>query len=104
VDGRRAGEWHDEDVAVVAASGAAEVRVREAVDAVVGVVVSGASVPSVEAGVGTGLHGAEGDDGAREGVSVAIGAHQRVHILRLRPRVRGGEGEYQEQELFHCLG
>ena len=53
-------------------------RVREAVDDIVGVVVTGGAVPVVHAGVGGKLDHAEGDGRSRERVPVSARADERV--------------------------
>ena len=67
-----------QEVAQVGATGAAQVVLGEAVDQRVGVMVAGARVPAVDAGIGGGLDHAVGHDGAGEGVAVAAGADERV--------------------------
>ena len=80
-DGGFPDERGDEDVAVVLAAGAAQVGVRETVDAVVAVMVGGTAVPALQTGIGAELDGAERKDGAGIGVAVPVGAHQRVDVL-----------------------
>ena len=94
-DRRGAREGHHEDVTVVAAARAAEVGVRETVDAVVAVMVAGAAVPALQTGVGTDLHSTEGHEGPWEGVSVLGGTHQRIHVFALGV---GGESECQKEQ------
>ena len=60
--------------------GAAQVRVAEAGNLGVGVVVAGAPVPALLAGVRAELHQAEGHGRARKRMSVAAGADERIDV------------------------
>ena len=85
--------------------GAAEVRVAEAHDRAVTVLVAGAvlirarlvhalDVVRDHVRVGRKLHAPEGDAGAREGVAHAGGADERVHIVRpLREKAGRNAGQ-----------
>ncbi len=66
---------HQKHVSVVRATGTAKMGVAEAIDGVIGVVVTTAAVPAFKAGIGRRLYLAEWYDGAWEGVPVAVGAN-----------------------------
>ena len=53
-------------------------RVREAVDDVVGIMIAAAAVPVVDAGVGRKLHHSERQRRSRKRVPVPAGAYERV--------------------------
>jgi hypothetical protein len=71
---------HKQDVAIILAPRAAKVRMAEAIERVVTIMVATATVPAFEPSVGTGLNLSEGDDGSGIGVAVAVGADQGVYI------------------------
>ena len=101
-EGGRLRAGHQQDVAEVVAAGAGQVRVREAVDDAVAVVVAAAAVPvaCLGAGVRAQLHHPEGRDGAGEGVAVFVGAGEGVDVPGEIPA--GNDGEQQgEQEGMH---
>ena len=68
------------DVAVVGDAGAAEMRVTEAVDDRIGVVITGTAVPAGEPRVGAELDHAERPRRSRVSVTVAAGADKRIYI------------------------
>ena len=76
------GDGHDQDIAHVLASGAAEVGMRETYDRLLIIMVAGAVLPLLPTlgivGVGAHLHHAEGKLGGRMGVAEASGADERV--------------------------
>ena len=72
---------HNEHVAQVATSGSAQVCVREAVDGAVVVIITRASVPTIDAGVGAGLNGSVRHH--RSGISVSVTACSDKHIYIL---------------------
>ena len=74
-----AGRRHHRDVEQVADAGAAEVRVAEADDGAVAVVVAGAPVPFLRDAGRAQLHEAEGHIGAHEHVAVSARSDLRVH-------------------------
>src|SRR5687768_12174006 len=69
---------HEEDVRVVGNAGAAEMRVREAVDARVAVVIAGAAVPPFQPRVRPRLDHAERQRRTGIGVAVTAGADERI--------------------------
>ena len=71
---------HHQHVQQVTDAGAAEVRVGEAHDRAVLVVVARAGVPVRVVGVGAQLHHAEGPRGGRRGVAVIAGADEHVDV------------------------
>ena len=80
VDGRsdRANVRHEHDISQVRGPGAREVIMRKAEDRVVAPVVAGTGVPTLVAGIGTNLHHPEGNAGPGIGVTVGVGAHERL--------------------------
>ena len=83
----------DEEVKQVAAARAAEMRVAEAHDGVIGDVVPGAPVPAVVEGVGAELHGAEGHRRTGKAVSVTACADHGIDPHeRIISRSRSGGG------------
>ena len=91
---------HDHDVAQVGMPRAAQVRMAEAHNGVVGMLVAGTivvdlahvlSVHIVRDGVGvrTQLHNAEGRAGAGEGVAHALGSNHGIHVAGF---IVGGSG------------
>ena len=108
---------HEQDVAQVGMSGAAEMRVAEAHDRTVAILVPGAvlirarlvfavDVVRNHVRVRRKLHAPEGDAGAREGMSHAGRADQRVHIVRMLRENAGrdaGQGPQYCQNPFHVV-
>ena len=76
----RAGRRHHRNVEQVADAGAAEVRMAEADDGAVAVMVAGAPVPTLRDAGRAQLHEAEGYIGAHEHVPVSARSDFRVHI------------------------
>ena len=74
----------DEDVAQIANPGAAQVGVAEPGNLGVGVVIARAPVPALFPGIGAELHQAAGHRRTREGVAMAAGADERIHVLPQR--------------------
>src|ERR1051325_9814403 len=70
------------DVAVVGNAGAAEMRVAEAVDGGIGVVITGTTIPAREPRVRTELDHAERNDRAGERMSVPARADERIDVAR----------------------
>ncbi len=101
-EGRRPGAREQQDVAEVVAAGTAQVRMAEAVDDMVAVVIAAAAVPVARLGarVGTELHHPEGRDGAGEGVAVFVGADEGIDVLD-QARICGevpGQARDEEQQ------
>ena len=108
---------HEQDVAQVRMPGPAEVRVTEAHDRAVAILVAGAvligtrlvhafDVVRDHVRVRRKLHAAEGNAGAREGMSHAGRADQRVHIGRTLRKQAGrdaGPGPKKYQKPFHAV-
>ena len=69
---------HYQHIAEVFDTGSAQVSLRKSVYCVVAVVIAATSVPTFEACVGTWLNHTEWHYGTWIGVSVAVGAYERV--------------------------
>ena len=82
---------HQKQVAVIGASGAAEVGVAETVNGVVRVMVTTTAVPTVETRIGRRLNLPKGHNGTRERVTMAVGAHHGVDIRGKRLLAAGGK-------------
>ena len=76
----------EEDISQIGAPRAAQMRMREAVDRRIVVVVAGAGVPVARARVGAELHHAEGGRGAGIGVAVESGSDEGIDVI---DRIRG---------------
>ncbi len=76
-----AGGGHQQEIQHVADAGAGQMRVREAHDRAVGLVIAGARIPHRVIGVRAQLHHAEWQCGAWEGVTMAAGADEDIHML-----------------------
>ena len=72
---------HKQHIAVVGTASSAEVGMRETVNFGIGVMVSTATVPAVETGIGAKLNHTERHNCTREGVTVFGGSHHRVYIF-----------------------
>ena len=94
-NGRVAYERGDEDVAVIRAAGTAEMGVRKAINATVAIVIARTAVPAIKTRVRAKLDGAKRQNRARVGMSVFSGAHERIHILRLRETGCNGQDRNQ---------
>ena len=75
------GAWHDKHIAVVADPSALQMGVAETVDHAVCVVVSTASVPAFQPGVGAQLNHPKRRGGPGVGVAVSSRANPRIHFL-----------------------
>ncbi len=66
---------HEHHIAIIGAAGAAQVRMREAVDDIVGIMITGTAVPtSVDAGIRRQLHHSERHGCPGKGVPMAAGS------------------------------
>ena len=70
---------HHGNVEQVADTGAAQMRVAEADDGGVGVMVAGAPVPALRDAGGSQLHKAEGNIGPHEHMSMSAGSDLGIH-------------------------
>jgi hypothetical protein len=82
IEQHRALRRHHQHVQHVGAAGAGKMRVREAHDRAVGLVIARARVPAVIVGVGRKLHHAPRHGRTRKGVAMATGADEHVHVTR----------------------
>ncbi len=73
---------HHQHVEHVAGAGAAQMRVREAHDRTIGLVIARTSVPSKIVGIRTQLHHAVGHRCARIGMAMPAGADEHIDIAR----------------------
>src|SRR5215510_1537310 len=71
-----------EDVAVIGDTGAAQMRVAEAVDRGVRVVITGTTIPAAESCIRTELDHAERNSRPRESMAVPAGADERIDVTR----------------------
>ena len=74
----------EEEVAQVGAAGTAQMRVREAQDGVVAIVVAAAGIPVFRTGVRAQLDQAVGRGGSGEGMPVETRADERIHFHHTR--------------------
>ena len=75
------GAGHDQHISIIADPGALQMGVAEPVNDAVRVMVATASIPAVQAGVGTELDHSEGRRGPGVGVAVSASADPRVDLL-----------------------
>src|SRR5688500_17839604 len=97
---------HQQDVSVIRDARAAEMRVTEAVDYRVGIVIARTTVPTCESRVRTELDHAERHYRARESVTVTGGADEWVNVtceILLREHLRVQSADYADytDQLFH---
>ena len=103
------GSGHEQDIAQVRVSGAAEMRMAEAHDGGVVVLVAGAvfigarlidafDVVGNHFCVGRELHAAEGDAGSGEGMPHPGGADKRIHILYVLGRKAHTQAQREGQK------
>ena len=79
---RGPGAGHQEEVEHVGGTSSTEMRVAEAHDRTVGVVISGAPVPAVVVGIRAQLHHSKRYCGSRIRMAVAASADRDLHMFR----------------------
>ena len=86
VDVQRSYARHQQDIAVVRNARSTKVRVTESEDRVVGIVITGAGVPTFNSCIGTELHNAERQSCTWNSVVITVRADEGIdmvyHVLR----------------------
>ena len=77
----RACDWHHEQIAKIGNSGAGQMRMAEAENFRIRIVVTGTTVPTFRRRVRTELHHAKRRGGTRIGMTVPPGSHKHIYII-----------------------